>query len=421
MKGTAETSPLLRGENNESKGYVAIMEESSQVRCRRGGQGRWKSRPRVVGAVMFAVALAGLVAIFNAIQGTQAPVSSSSNLQELTEPGLSSNPRRPEVDENAVDPTAVKVAKEPKASHGMETKAGVASNMDAVGVGLSISTEPKDPTQLGKIQDGDKEKDGEAGASSASVKPNVFFIMVDDMGWNDIGYQSTDMANITPNLDRLAAGGVKLKNYYTMSICTPARASLMTGRYVVRYGLQYNVIQPGAPWGLPLQEKIMPEYMKDAGYETHMVGKWHIGSYTFSHIPSRRGFDTFLGYLNDEEMYWTHQSWTAKLYGRKFFDFGFGNGTDYYDIISRRFADTPAWPHNDDDADDDDSTGPTSTLFSSNSESFRGKYSTRVFQNRAIDVIKNKTPYDDDPLFLYLAHQAVHDPLGVPPVGERDR
>lgn len=54
-------------------------------------------------------------------------------------------------------------------------------------------------------------------------------------------------------------------------------------------------------------EQIFPQYMKDAGYETHMIGKWHIGSYTHHHIPSQRGFDTYLGYLNDEEMYWTHQ------------------------------------------------------------------------------------------------------------------
>ncbi|CAN0259527.1 unnamed protein product, partial [Hapterophycus canaliculatus] len=94
---------------------------------------------------------------------------------------------------------------------------------------------------------------------SASSNPNVFFIMIDDMGWNDIGYQSTDLKEVTPHLDKLAAGGVKMTNYYTMSICTPARASLMTGRYVVRYGLQYSVIQPGAPWGLPLGEKAREE------------------------------------------------------------------------------------------------------------------------------------------------------------------
>lgn len=56
-------------------------------------------------------------------------------------------------------------------------------------------------------------------------------------------------------------------------------------------------------------EQLFPQYMKDAGYETHMIGKWHLGSYTQSYIPSQRGFDTYMGYLNDEEMYWSHQVW----------------------------------------------------------------------------------------------------------------
>ncbi|CAM9815485.1 unnamed protein product [Pylaiella littoralis] len=243
-------------------------------------------------------------------------------------------------------------------------------------------------------------------SSDANNKPNVFFIMIDDMGWNDIGYQSTDLEHVTPNLNRLAAGGVKMSHYYSMSICTPARAALMTGRYPLRYGLQYNVIQPGAPWGLPLAEKLFPEYMNDAGYESHMVGKWHLGSYTHWHTPHRRGFETYLGYLNDEEMYWTHQSWTAHMNGHKFFDFGFGNSTGYYDVIERT-----EMPPGDDDAM---STGPTSSLYSS-SLTFKGRYSTEVFTERALDILKEKTPHDEEPLFLYLSHQAVHDPLGIPP------
>eukprot|EP00752_Nemacystus_decipiens_P016039 g14340.t1 len=255
-------------------------------------------------------------------------------------------------------------------------------------------------------------------------KPNVFFIMIDDMGYNDIGYQSIDLQGVTPNLDKLAAGGIKMKEYYSMQICTPARASLMTGRYVVRYGLQYSVIQPGAPWGLPLNEKIFPQYMKDAGYETHMIGKWHIGSYTHSHIPSQRGFDTYLGYLNDEEMYWTHQSWTANLHGRKFFDFGFGNATGYYDVIDRPLPDHVRNGSLTTEDDDHTMLSPTTTYSSSLSDTsdeeesdFKGHYSTQVFQDRAIDILKGKTPHDEEPLYMYLSHQAVHDPLGLPPDG----
>ncbi|CAM9370429.1 unnamed protein product [Ectocarpus sp. 12 AP-2014] len=231
--------------------------------------------------------------------------------------------------------------------------------------------------------------------------------MIDDMGWNDIGYHSIDLANVTPNLDRLSASGVKVSQYYSMSICTPARAALMTGRYPVRYGLQYNVIQPGAPWGLPLTEKLLPEYMNEAGYESHMVGKWHLGSYTHAHTPHRRGFETFFGYLNDEEMYWTHQTWTATINGRKFFDFGFGNATGFYDVIER-FDPPPG-------DDESVSTGPTSSVYSSSSLEIKGGYSTEIFTDRALEILSQKAPHDENPLFLYLAHQAVHDPLGVPP------
>ncbi|CAM9864814.1 unnamed protein product, partial [Hapterophycus canaliculatus] len=177
--------------------------------------------------------------------------------------------------------------------------------------------------------------------------------------------------------------------------------------------------------------------MKDAGYETHMIGKWHLGGYTTHHVPSQRGFDTFMGYLNDEEMYWTHQVRLQRAPDGFFFDFGFGNATGYYDIIDRPLPDhvrngskssgvfllpfgaltgvpfsTHIGPNLMRSA-----PGPKSSVSPTEDGSFMGKYSTQVFQDRALDILKEKTPFDEEPLFMYLAHQAVHDPLGLPPDG----
>ncbi|CAM9189691.1 unnamed protein product [Choristocarpus tenellus] len=242
----------------------------------------------------------------------------------------------------------------------------------------------------GSLAEENGAKEGDEDSLGGNL-PNVFFILIDDMGYGDIGYQSSDLKEVTPNLDRLASEGVKLTNYYSMHLCTPARSALMTGRYPVRYGFQYSVIQPAETWGLPLWEKIMPQYFNDAGYISHMVGKWHLGSYDDDYTPYNRGFDTFVGFLNDEEDYWTHQSFSNTLDGRMFFDFGYGDGNGYQDMTLRE----------DDDPEE----------FSS----YIGRYSTDVFTERAEEILMNKDPFDESPLFMYIAYQAVHDPLGPPP------
>ncbi|CAB1108130.1 unnamed protein product [Ectocarpus sp. CCAP 1310/34] len=253
--------------------------------------------------------------------------------------------------------------------------------------------------------------DGSPGSVSTS-KPNVFFFLVDDMGFGDMGYQSTDLSEITPNLDALAAGG--LSNYYTMTLCTPARASIMTGRYPVRYGLQYAVIMPGSPWGLPTSEKILPEFMNEAGYESHMVGKWHLGSYSEESLPSKRGFKTFLGYLNGIDTYYSHKNPEASVDGRHFFDFGYGNATGYYDVTLHNRdkivggACTDGGPRWGDVMENED---PADVCFT-------GTYSTDAFVGRAKQIVKNKTPFDEDPLFMYIAHQSVHSPTGPAPYEE---
>ena len=99
--------------------------------------------------------------------------------------------------------------------------------------------------------------------------------MADDLGWKDVGYHGSDIK--TPNIDRLAENGARLEQFYAQPMCTPTRAALMTGRYPFRYGLQTLVIPSGYTYGLRTDEWLLPQALKEAGYETAIIGKWHLG------------------------------------------------------------------------------------------------------------------------------------------------
>ena len=140
-------------------------------------------------------------------------------------------------------------------------------------------------------------------AFSVESKPNIIFIMADDLGNADLGYRGSDIK--TPNIDRLANGGVRLENFHGMPVCTPSRAALLTGRYPMRYGLQTLVIFPSHTYGLPTDERTLPQALKEAGYQTYMVGKWHLGHADKKYWPQNRGFDHFYGNLVGEVDYFT--------------------------------------------------------------------------------------------------------------------
>jgi arylsulfatase A-like enzyme len=140
---------------------------------------------------------------------------------------------------------------------------------------------------------------------AAETRPNIIFIMADDLGNADLGYRGGEV--ITPAIDALATEGVRLEDFYGAPVCTPSRASLMMGRYPMRYGLQSFVIFPGHTYGLDLEERTLPQALAEVGYETWMVGKWHLGHADPAYWPQNRGFDHFYGNVMGEVNYYSKE------------------------------------------------------------------------------------------------------------------
>lgn len=134
------------------------------------------------------------------------------------------------------------------------------------------------------------------------TKPNIILIFADDLGYGDLGCEGGRIIR-TPNLDRMAAEGVRLTDFYaSANICTPSRAGLMTGRYAIRHGLAHEVIQPNDDNGLPLDELTIPQVLKSQGYATALVGKWHLGHVAPFFPPTAYGFDEFHGLPYSHDM-----------------------------------------------------------------------------------------------------------------------
>jgi arylsulfatase I/J len=199
-------------------------------------------------------------------------------------------------------------------------------------------------------------------SATADAKPNIVFILADDLGWKDVGYHGSDIR--TPNIDRLAQTGARLEQFYSQQICTPARAALMTGRYPLRYGLQMAVIPSAGRYGLATDEWLLPQALKQAGYQTAIVGKWHLGHIDRKYWPSQRGFDYSYGPLIGEIDHFKHESHGV---------------TDWY--RNNKLVKEPG-------------------------------YDTQLFGADAVRVIN---AHDTKaPLFLYLAFTAPHTPYQAP-------
>jgi arylsulfatase A-like enzyme len=143
-------------------------------------------------------------------------------------------------------------------------------------------------------------------AQNPASRPNIVYIVADDLGWKDVGFHGSDIK--TPNIDKLAEGGARLEQFYVQPMCTPTRAALLTGRYPFRYGLQTLVIPTPGKYGLPTDEWLLPQALKAAGYQTVMVGKWHLGHADRKYWPRQRGFDYHYGSMVGEIDYFTHSA-----------------------------------------------------------------------------------------------------------------
>ena len=133
-------------------------------------------------------------------------------------------------------------------------------------------------------------------------QPNIVILLADDLGWADLGFRGSDIE--TPHIDSLARDGLTLNRFYAMPICTPTRSALMTARDPMKLGSVYAGFQPWQNGGVSPDEHFMPESFKAAGYQTAMVGKWHLGHTIEPLVPNARGFDHFVGHLNTQIDYY---------------------------------------------------------------------------------------------------------------------
>lgn len=212
---------------------------------------------------------------------------------------------------------------------------------------------------------------------SASKKdisqPNIIFILADDMGYSDMSWQGSDIQ--TPNLDKMKAEGMFLARNYVQPQCTPSRVAFLTGNYPYRYGLHEHIVMSSSYSGIPSEAKTVAEKMKEAGYKTAIVGKWHVGGTKQSFLPQNQGFDHSFVCINGAISYWNYTQ---------------NNGL--HDLLRNG-----------------EKVYAPSKL---DSEASGNQYSSYMWADEAIELIEG---YDkDQPFFMYLSFNAPHHPLDAP-------
>ncbi len=246
-------------------------------------------------------------------------------------------------------------------------------------------------------------------AEGGAAKPNILIIVADDLGYGDVGFQGGKQIP-TPHLDSLAAGGVQFTNgYVSCPVCSPTRAGLSTGRYQQRFGHEFNpgqaASEDGVTIGLPQSETTLASALKQAGYSTAIVGKWHLGA-ADGYRPLERGFDEFYGFLGG-----AHPYIPGAPGGRAARTAGQGQGQGQAQAGGqgqRRRRQQQA-------AGDPNAGGAGQPIYRGDEPTEHPPHLTKAFGDEAAAFIKRKK---DEPFFLYLAFNAVHNPLQPDPEHE---
>lgn len=243
-------------------------------------------------------------------------------------------------------------------------------------------------------------------------QPNIVLLVADDLGYGELGCQGNPQIP-TPNIDSIAKEGVRFTNgYVTAAYCSASRAGLLTGRIQTRFGYEFNPVgayneDPAA--GLPPGEKTLGDVLRDAGYTTGLIGKWHLGG-TAKYFPQRRGFDEFYGFLHEGHYYlpppWTG---TTSMLRRKTLPAGVPGERWISD--NGKIIQSSHMGHHEPDYD------ANNPIYRGGTPVEEAEYLTDALTRESVAFItRNK----DRPFFLYLAYNAVHSPLqGADPYMEK--
>lgn len=239
---------------------------------------------------------------------------------------------------------------------------------------------------------------------SQTKQPNIILIIVDDLGYGELGCQGNSEIP-TPHIDSLAKEGVRFTDgYVTGPFCSASRAAIMTGRYQTRFGYEKNPIghvneKPGI--GVPASEWTIAEHLQRSGYTTSLVGKWHLGGTAEFH-PMRQGFDEFFGFMHEGHYFVPEPYNGVTTLLRKRVLPG---------LVKRRWTSKDGKLIYHDILGDEPDYNANNPIVRSSQPVDVKEYLTDVFTDEAIDFIKRTS---DRPFFLTLSYNAVHSPLQAP-------